>query len=209
MIAAASAMESLTVQLLLSAGFFVAILSVAWLVERFVLNRCGETPRCARTRPLDFNLLSDTLLAAVAVTAATLAASLVCTKISELCGLDLPRQDLILILTSPQTGVGARVAITLFALFEAPLLEEAIFRRFVFRNLMRIGAVGPAAAAVVSGAIFALVHFNVVTFLPLWLLGAALAVIYHRTGRIAVPMTIHFLFNLVNILLLLIFPDMT
>ena len=43
------------------------------------------------------------------------------------------------------------------ALIEAPLLEELLFRRFLFRCLL--GHMRMAVAAVVSGAIFSFIHF--------------------------------------------------
>ena len=207
MIAATTLSETLLLQLLQSAGFFAAILLVLFLLEFFVLNRFAPPPECAQKRNFDRGLLLYSLNAFVILSAATLSLSLASEVVSEWCGLDLPKQNLIQILLSPQIERGAKIAVVLFALFEAPLLEEGIFRRYVFRSLMRLKFVGPVGAMVVSGALFALAHMNAVTFIPLWFLGAALAWVYYRTGRLIVPMTIHFCFNLLNLVLLFLFPE--
>ncbi|MFA5056810.1 MAG: CPBP family intramembrane glutamic endopeptidase, partial [Opitutaceae bacterium] len=46
-------------------------------------------------------------------------------------------------------------------------------------------------------------HANWVSFLPLCVLGVIFAMAYERTGRIAVPMLAHALFNLNTLLLVL------
>ena len=57
---------------------------------------------------------------------------------------------------------------------------------------------------VASGFLFALVHVNAVSFIPLWFFGIALAWLYYRTGRLLAPMLTHFLFNLVSVATLLL-----
>jgi membrane protease YdiL (CAAX protease family) len=51
--------------------------------------------------------------------------------------------------------------------------------------------------------IFALLHGSATAFLPLFALGVFFALAYERTGRIAVPMIAHALFNLHTILLVM------
>ena len=57
-----------------------------------------------------------------------------------------------------------------------------------------------------SGFLFALVHVNAASFLPLWFLGCAFAELYRRTGTILAPMTAHALFNAANLALLPFLP---
>ncbi len=203
--------EQLTLDFLLpillkSAALFLGILLVLLLVE-WALGGRRSLPACRERRTLNFNLFADALLWAVPITFLTLALSQAATWLAGAFGLELPPQDLILILQNEATPTATRWAIALFALLEAPLLEEGIFRRVIFRNLLR--KLTPVVAMILSGALFALVHFNAITFLPLWFIGAALAWTYHRTGRLLVPMIVHFLFNLTNLLLLFAFPEMT
>ena len=58
-------------------------------------------------------------------------------------------------------------------------------------------------AFVVSAGLFALLHGNWVSSLPLFILGLVFAAGYERTGRMAVPMLAHALFNLNTLLLVL------
>ncbi len=93
-----------------------------------------------------------------------------------------------------------RLVLISVALLEAPLLEELLFRKVIFRGF---GTVMPIwLAMVLSGFLFAVVHVNAATFLPLWYLGVALAWLYWRTGSILAPMFVHFLFNVINLILL-------
>lgn len=192
----------------LSAGIFGGILAFLWAADRFILQRWRKTPSCAAQRSIGWGLFEDTLVWALPITLGTLMVSLLCSAVAEACGLELPKQQLVLMLQPGFFPDYVRAAIAAFALFEAPLLEEGIFRRFLFRNLLKKDGGGFWLAASISGALFALAHFNKLTFLPLWFFGLAMAWAYHRTGRLIVPMMIHFLFNLTNLLLIFIFPEM-
>lgn len=83
----------------------------------------------------------------------------------------------------------------------APIGEELVFRAGLFRflaNRMR-----PGFAAVVSAALFAAMHPNLQASLPLFALGIALALVYHRSGRIITAIVLHAAFNLNTLLGLL------
>ena len=80
-------------------------------------------------------------------------------------------------------------------------MEEPLFRGIVFRGLAKSMPIWAAMA--VSGFLFALIHVNAATFVPLWFLGVAFAWLYWKTNSILAPMTAHFLFNLLNLVLVL------
>ncbi len=90
------------------------------------------------------------------------------------------------------------------AVFFAPVVEEIIFRGFVFNALLRYVPVG--LATVVSGIIFGLAHYDRTAFLPLACGGIVLAVVYYRTGSLVSSMLTHGTFNAVNVALVLVFP---
>ena len=52
---------------------------------------------------------------------------------------------------------------------------------------------------VTSCFLFAFVHVNAATFIPLWFLGVAFAWLYVRTGTLLAPMAVHFIFNAINL----------
>jgi membrane protease YdiL (CAAX protease family) len=87
------------------------------------------------------------------------------------------------------------------AVFIAPVVEETIFRGFVFNAVLRYAPVG--IAAVVSGVIFGLAHFDATAFFPLACGGIVLAFVYYRTGSLVSSMLTHGTFNAVNVVLVL------
>ncbi len=138
--------------------------------------------------------------------AAAIGLSAAATFAARRLGLDLPQQDMLQWLAGDAYSAKVKAAIILFATVEAPLLEEVVFRRFLFRAFLRAMPLG--AAIVLSGCVFALVHANALVFVPLAFLGGAFAWIYWRTGRLAASMFAHFLFNAANVALLLAFPEL-
>jgi membrane protease YdiL (CAAX protease family) len=81
----------------------------------------------------------------------------------------------------------------------APVTEELLFRAGLFRYLRT--RVSKGFALGLPALIFAVLHGNLVAFVPLFVLGVLFAYAYERTGRIAVPMIAHALFNLHTIVL--------
>jgi membrane protease YdiL (CAAX protease family) len=88
------------------------------------------------------------------------------------------------------------------AVFIAPVVEELIFRGFVFNALLRYVNVGLAAA--VSGIVFGLAHFDKTAFFPLACGGMVLAFVYYRSGSLTASMLTHGGFNAVNVVLVLL-----
>ena len=117
----------------------------------------------------------------------------------KVLGIDAAGQDLVKWLQPGTYPTAIRTTLIVFAVLEAPLLEEILFRGVVFRGLAK--AMPAWAAMAASGFVFALIHVNAVTLLPLWFLGAAFAWLYWRTGSILAPITTHCLFNMANVVL--------
>jgi len=79
----------------------------------------------------------------------------------------------------------------------APIAEEVFFRGVVFNAWLREG--GRRWAFIGSSAVFALIHLSVVTLVPIFLLGLALAWIYHRTGNLLAPIVMHAVVNGISV----------
>jgi membrane protease YdiL (CAAX protease family) len=105
--------------------------------------------------------------------------------------------------------------LALAALVFAPITEELLFRYLFFGRLLhldvadgrrrdpRSGVLSPSAFAWAAPAcVFALIHFNVVGLVVYAWLGLVFADAYRRTGRIWVPMFVHFANNVVTLWLL-------
>ena len=119
--------------------------------------------------------------------------------LSRLAGIDLSDQDLVKVVTSNTLSPGNKAILYSFLLLEAPLLEEPLFRGVIFGGLAKIMPVWLAMA--LSGLVFAVIHVNAATLIPLWFLGAAFAWLYARTGTLLAPMAVHFTFNAINLAL--------
>ncbi|MFA4836348.1 MAG: CPBP family glutamic-type intramembrane protease [Dehalococcoidia bacterium] len=81
----------------------------------------------------------------------------------------------------------------LTAVLIAPLAEEIFFRGFLFTGLRR--RYGWLMAALISSAIFALMHLEPYAIPPLFLLGFLFAYLYHRSNSIWIPIAMHFIVN--------------
>lgn len=75
----------------------------------------------------------------------------------------------------------------------APLFEEFLFRGFLFQQ-MRV-SLGKTHAILLSALVFASVHLSIESFLPLFGLGAILAMVYHHTQSLWASILTHALWN--------------
>ncbi len=98
------------------------------------------------------------------------------------------------------------IAFALFACVLAPLMEETIFRVFLFNALRRY--FGFWSGAIVSGLCFGFAHGDPIAALPLALGGVVLAFVYYRTHNAFASMITHGLFNSYTILALVLTPQL-
>jgi membrane protease YdiL (CAAX protease family) len=94
------------------------------------------------------------------------------------------------------------VLVALLAVVVAPVTEEVVFRGVLFRALA--DRLNLAVGVVLSSVIFALIHIEVVVSQPLALLGlftvgVLLALAYHLTGNLMVPILGHAVFNAISL----------
>ena len=120
--------------------------------------------------------------------------------IEWITGIHPSDQELVKCFTGDTCPLGIRLALGLLVLFEAPLLEEPLFRGIIFRGFATV--LPEWAAMALTGFLFAIVHVNAASFVALWFLGIAFAELYRRTGTLLAPMTAHALFNAANLVLL-------
>lgn len=74
-----------------------------------------------------------------------------------------------------------------------PIAEELFFRGVLYGALRQ--RLSRLFAILVSGAMFSLLHTNMIGFLPIMLLGCLLAYLYERTGSLASPLAVHIVHN--------------
>lgn len=104
-------------------------------------------------------------------------------------------QDVVQTLRASSTWLN-QVSLGVVAIVLAPVVEESFFRGILYPGLKQTGF--PQLALWGSALLFALMHFNVVTFVPLLLLAIVLTLLYEHTNNLLAPMVAHALFNTVN-----------
>lgn len=105
---------------------------------------------------------------------------------------------------SVDISAGAFILSAIASIIFAPLLEELVFRGIIFNRLkIRIGIV---PAMLISSFLFAIGHdFGGIT--SAFLFGLCMCILYLKTDNILVPMSVHFINNVVATILELIQID--
>ncbi len=116
-------------------------------------------------------------------------------------GFDLPQdpQDLVYQFTRNIPAI-ARISLILMATVTAPIVEELVFRGAIYRFLKH--RMNPALAVLVSAFLFASIHFNLISFPSLIVLGIFLCLAYEMTGNLKAPIFLHAIFNINSLVLI-------
>jgi len=105
---------------------------------------------------------------------------------------------------SESRTIEQRIMIIVFAVAIAPIVEEFVFRFFIYGVLKRY--FGCLLGVILSALLFAAAHAHFPSFVPLFVLGSCFAIAYEWSGSILVSMTMHSLFNSLT-LTALAFPE--
>ena len=105
---------------------------------------------------------------------------------------------------NPAVPLGGKVAFGVDAVLLAPLAEESLFRGILYPAIKHLGY--PRVALWFTSLLFAFLHFNEPTFVPLLAFGLMLAALYERFDNLLAPVAAHGLFNAAN-LAILMFTD--
>ena len=91
--------------------------------------------------------------------------------------------------------IGVLAAASALAIIAAPFVEELFFRGFVLQGLTR--HMTPVKAALLSSALFAVAHVRPVTYVPIFLIGLILALLFLKTRSLPLAMAAHAVYNAV------------
>lgn len=86
------------------------------------------------------------------------------------------------------------LAMSFAAVVAAPICEEILFRGYVYQVFKKYS--GASVSLIASSLFFACAHGSLASFLPLFVLGGLLVVVYERTRSLWAPVAVHFFFNL-------------
>jgi len=123
-------------------------------------------------------------------------------SVSVLTSLGWPTDPQLAVKLIENAGPWTRAYLAVFAVGFAPVAEEFIFRGVLYPFIKQLG--WPKLAVIGVSFLFALIHFDVATFLPLFVLALVLTWIYERTDNLLAPIVVHALFNAANLLMLLL-----
>lgn len=84
----------------------------------------------------------------------------------------------------------------------APIAEEVFFRGIAFNAWLHER--GRRLAYIGSASLFAVIHASLVSLLPIFLLGLALAWVYRRTRSLVAPIAMHATFNAISVVIALL-----
>lgn len=99
-----------------------------------------------------------------------------------------------------------RIVLAISAVIVAPLVEEVIFRGYLYAVIKRFS--DRFLAALTTSLLFALIHGTVPGLLPLFALAIILCIAYEMTGSLWAPISIHALFNGVQTAVMLFGPPL-
>jgi len=100
-----------------------------------------------------------------------------------------------------ETGDGANLALLIFvAVLFQPAVEEVLFRGYFYSTFK--GWAGPVASAVCTATLFATIHLSIAALPALFVLALMLTLAYEWSGSLLVPISMHAVFNGVQLALL-------
>ncbi len=114
------------------------------------------------------------------------------------------RQNIVELFSGSHT-IEQRIMIIVFAVAIAPVVEEFLFRFFLYGVIKRY--LGSFLGTIGNAVLFAAAHAHFPSFVPLFVLGSCFTIAYEWSGSILVAMTMHSLFNSVT-LIVLAFPEL-
>jgi uncharacterized protein len=125
--------------------------------------------------------------------------------IAKVLGADTPTQMEQIV----NSSLAARYSIAFLAVFTAPFVEEFVYRGVLFAALQRL--TGPIIAGITTLGLFTLIHVpqywpNIGVIVAVGFLSIVLTVVRAKSGRLLPCIVIHFVFNGIQSIILLVEP---
>lgn len=107
------------------------------------------------------------------------------------------KQNAVLILQDNVKPLSIRLFIAANAIIVAPLVEETIFRGYLYPILKKFTGFIPAL--IFTSLFFGLIHVHLPALLPLSIFGLLLVILYEKTKTLWAPIIAHCTFNLLTV----------
>ncbi|MFT4547567.1 MAG: membrane protease YdiL (CAAX protease family) [Verrucomicrobiales bacterium] len=114
-------------------------------------------------------------------------------------GIEPEKQELVTTMMQTE-DLPVKLLMAFSACIVAPLTEEVLFRGYFYPALKRHSE--RFFAAVVISLLFAVIHNNTSSIVPLFFFAMALTLAYELTGCLLVPIAMHAIFNTVQVVLI-------
>lgn len=131
----------------------------------------------------------------------------ICAQIMTWFHIEPETQELVQKLQNDGIPLSHQIYFCIVAIVLAPIAEEIIFRGIIYPTIKKTGY--PKLALWGTSLLFAAIHINALSFIPLLILGAVLALLYEKTGNLITPILTHSVFNTANFLLLIFEKPLT
>src|ERR1035437_5023686 len=179
---------------------------VAWLLILFFLrqHQVGWREAVGFRGPRLLRALLRAMLLAVAILPVAWGLQIISMDALTRAGWP-PEEQLAVTLLANTKSWWLRVYLGVFAVVLAPVAEEFIFRGMLYPFVKQLGS--PRYALFGISAIFALIHLDAGTLVPLFVLALALTWLYEKTDNLLAPITAHSLFNATNLVALHFLPQ--
>ncbi len=131
---------------------------------------------------------------------AIIASGFIADSIIRAFGIEPRQQDIISNLLN-EDSLGVLAFMFFFGMLAAPIIEELLFRGFL-QSAVRITC-SRLQTILISGFVFALIHWNAHVFLQIFVLGFILAYLFEKTGSLIAPITVHVCHNTITLVFLI------
>jgi len=116
-----------------------------------------------------------------------------------------PQQQTMVEVFQQMDSLPGKLYLGFAALVLAPVTEEILFRGLLYPALKQF--IRPGTALALSSLVFAAMHANAASFVPLGVFAVALALLCDRTQNLIAPIVAHATFNAGNVILMLYFQS--
>jgi membrane protease YdiL (CAAX protease family) len=215
MVLAAQIMEqcgiilSVHTERLLLLGETLLMQGVAITTVEYLRRRHRQSPAaCFASAPLSWKSdIKQGLVFYLAVIPPVVLSAFLAKVVLQYFDLPIESQGILVGFADPTAPFWFRGGLVGLAIILAPLVEEIAFRGIALPLVAKHAS--PATAVIVVSILFALVHAHLPAMVPLFVVAVGFALAYIHSGSILVPITMHAIFNSVNLLVFYLSYDMT
>ncbi|MBI4835511.1 MAG: CPBP family intramembrane metalloprotease [Planctomycetes bacterium] len=137
------------------------------------------------------------LLIIIAATIGLYAFNLMYVIISTALGIELQQQEVVTMVSQTESQAEILMAFLMVCGF-GPIMEEIVYRACFYSALKK--RFGVLLGIILSSLVFALMHQNLSSLVPIFMVGVTCAIIFEKTKTLMTSAIIHSFFNLLGLI---------